>query len=207
MEDVFPTDIGRPTSGVKLLGGPVSCDHQYCSDLVFSIDDKTFHLMNSVRQLKDPQSEIFLLRNCTRVSKLYFTLRTTSPQVLQAAITHYDHHLRKYLQHLITCDGAGFGPLQQRLVALPMKYGGFGIYTLENTSQYYYLASLTQTHHLQTNILNVVDLSAPSHNYQHALNKFMHACGLSSFSISSTAPHPMKTLEAQFFDVVKKDTG
>lgn len=148
-DGVFPSNIGRANGGVKMLGGPVSIDSEYCCKLVLARVDKTVHLMNCVRKLKDPQCELLLLRSCTSVSKLYFTLRTTNPRVLGPAIIHYDHHLFKYLQHLITGDVVGFGPFQQRLVTLPIKDGGMGIYTMADTIQYCYLASCVQYQALQ----------------------------------------------------------
>lgn len=84
---VFPYNISRPIHGVKLLGGAVSLDLQYYNDLVEGRVEKSIHLMNSIKKLKDPQSELLLLRNGTGVSKMYFTLRTTSPLALQSAIT------------------------------------------------------------------------------------------------------------------------
>lgn len=77
--DVLPANISKPSNGVKLLGGHVILDIQFCSDMVKFRTNKTIHLMNSVKQLKDPQCELLLLRNCTGFSKLYFTLRTSNP--------------------------------------------------------------------------------------------------------------------------------
>lgn len=54
---VFPLNIGRANKGVKVLGGPVSLDADYCSDLILSKVNKTIHLMDYVRKLKDPQWE------------------------------------------------------------------------------------------------------------------------------------------------------
>lgn len=76
---VFPANIGRPASGVKLLGGTVILDTQFCSDMVMNRVDKTIRLMDNVKKLKDPQSDLLLLCCCTGVSRLYFTLRTTNP--------------------------------------------------------------------------------------------------------------------------------
>lgn len=95
---VFPANIGQPTDGVKLLGGPVSLDLQYCSNMVESRVDKTTQLMNSIRKLQDPRSELLLLRSCVGVSKLYFTMRTTSPQALQLATSQFDTKLFQYLR-------------------------------------------------------------------------------------------------------------
>lgn len=204
MADVFHVNISKPSNGVKLLGGPVSLDIQFCSDMVKFRANKTVHLMNSVKKLKDPQSELLLLRNCTGVSKLYFTLRTTNSQVLPAVTEHYDQQLLGYLHHIVTDDGARFGILQQRLATLPFKEGGFEVYTMADASHYCYMASQIQKQHLQNTILSSIDTSETSHNYQYSLNKYMQVCDLSTFSTNSVSPHPIKALAAQYFDVVKR---
>lgn len=203
----FPADIGRASNGVKLLGGPVSLDAQFCGDLVMTRVDKTIQLMNSVKKLQDPQCELLLLRYCTGVSKLYFTLRTTSPKFLHASSNHFDHHLFQFLQHLVTGDGAGFGSLQQRLATLPIKDGGLGVYRMTYTSQYCFLASCIQTGCLQATILKNMDISATSIHFQSALNGYMKICGLSSstFTVNDTVPHLMKTLAVRYFDMVKRE--
>lgn len=55
---------------MKLLGRPVSLDTQYCNEMVTYRVNKTIKLMQAVGKLKDPQSELLLLRNCTDVSRL-----------------------------------------------------------------------------------------------------------------------------------------
>lgn len=97
--------------------------------------------MSAVKNLKDPQSELLLLLNCSGISKLYFVRRTTKPSL---AIIVFDTHLLQYLRQLIIEDGAGFGPVQQRIAALPIQDGGLGIYTMANTSIYCYIASQSQ---------------------------------------------------------------
>ncbi|XP_026448896.1 uncharacterized protein LOC113349177 [Papaver somniferum] len=150
---VFPANICKPTSGVKLLGGHVSLNTDFCSDMVTSRVDKTIALMQKIQKLHDPQCELLLLRNCVGISKLYFTLRTTNPQALQVATAHYDKHLLDYLRQIIVGDGAGFGLVQQRLATLPIKDGGLGVYTMKDTSTYCYFASCAQTKYLQNTIL------------------------------------------------------
>ncbi|XP_026416496.1 uncharacterized protein LOC113311927 [Papaver somniferum] len=146
---VFPANICKPISGVKLLGGPVSLNTNFYSDMVTSRVDKTIALMQKIQKLHDPQCEILLIRNCAGISKLYFTLRKTNPQALQVASSHYAKHLLDYLRQIIVGDGAGFGLVQQRLATLPIKDGGLGVYTMKDTSTYCYLASYAQTKHLQ----------------------------------------------------------
>ncbi|GKG17561.1 hypothetical protein Tco_0362518, partial [Tanacetum coccineum] len=60
---VFPPNIGRPGYGDKLLGGPVSMDFDYSSELVMKRVAKTIELMNDVAKINDPQCELLLLRS------------------------------------------------------------------------------------------------------------------------------------------------
>lgn len=63
-DGVFPADIGRPSNGVKLLGGPVSLDLNFIIDMMLRRVHKTIQLMTAIKKLKDPKSEMLLLRNC-----------------------------------------------------------------------------------------------------------------------------------------------
>ncbi|XP_026378181.1 uncharacterized protein LOC113272583 [Papaver somniferum] len=149
---VFPQDICRLSKGVKLLGGPVSLDLDFMSDMVLSRVNKTIQLMSAIKKLKDPQSEMLLLCNYAGVFRPYFSMRTTNPAALQQASDLFDDHLLKYLRLLITGDGAGFGPLQQRLAMLPIKDGGICIYTMADAYTYCYLASPSQTTSLRKGV-------------------------------------------------------
>lgn len=64
---------------------------------------------------------------------MYFSMRTTRPQCMQAAQQYFDRHLMQFLQYLITSDGEGFGQLQQLLVTLPLKDGVLGVYPMQDT--------------------------------------------------------------------------
>ncbi|XP_026410584.1 uncharacterized protein LOC113305798 [Papaver somniferum] len=135
-DSVFPLDIGRPFIGVKLLGGSVSFDLQFCSDLIWARVDKTVTLMDVIKKLKYLQSKLLFLRSCIGVSRLYISLRTTNPLALESAKNLYDQQLFQFLRHIVTGDVAGFGHLQQRIATLPMKDGGLGVYTMEDTNYY-----------------------------------------------------------------------
>lgn len=69
---VFPTDIGKTQIGVKLLGGPVSLDTQFCCNMILERVEKSIYLIHNIRKLQDPQCDLLVLRNCACVSKLPF---------------------------------------------------------------------------------------------------------------------------------------
>ncbi|XP_026459935.1 uncharacterized protein LOC113360664 [Papaver somniferum] len=182
-DGVFPRDIGRPTNGVELLGGPVSLDLNFISDMMLTRVNKNVQLMAAIKKLKDPQSKMLLLRNCTCVSRLYFAMRTTNPASLQPASEIFDDHLLKYLRLLITGDGADFGPLQQRSATLPIKDGGLGIYTMDDTRNYCYLASQSQTASVQKIILGKLSSTNKFSAYQMALQNFIQCLGPRQFRV------------------------
>ncbi|XP_026417118.1 uncharacterized protein LOC113312589 [Papaver somniferum] len=207
--DVFPNNISRPSSGVKLLGGLVSMDLQFCNDMVMQRMNKTIQLMNIVKKLNDPQCELLLLRNFSGVSKLYFTMRTTCPLALEKSKTHFDDHLYQYLRQLVTVDGAGFGPLQYRLVTFPIRDGSLGIYTMSDTTHYCYLASQFQTQFIQRIILSSITSAEPSPISQQALQTFTQVCGITSSLLNFDSASPpsmdsMHSLEVIYFESVKK---
>ncbi|XP_026428410.1 uncharacterized protein LOC113324308 [Papaver somniferum] len=187
---VFPAAISKPTRGVKVLGGPMSLDQQFCSNMVLDRVAKTTQLMHKIRKLQDPQRELLLLRNCTGVFRLYFTMRTTSPMALQEATAEYDNQLQQYLRQLIVGDGAGYGVVQQRFTTMPIKDCGLGIYTMADTSRYCFLASCSQIQHLQTTILQDTTTFESGQRYQHAMQLYTRSCGLSpiDFNINDVAP-------------------
>nr|GEV55693.1 acyl transferase/acyl hydrolase/lysophospholipase [Tanacetum cinerariifolium] len=61
---LFPPTIARPLHGVKLLGGPVSVDFGFSSELVFKRVAKSIELIDVVAKLNDPHCELLLLRAC-----------------------------------------------------------------------------------------------------------------------------------------------
>ncbi|GJR21241.1 putative reverse transcriptase domain-containing protein [Tanacetum coccineum] len=63
-EGLFPVDIRRPSSGVKLLRGAVSRDTDFISGLAMRRAVNAIDLMGLLSQLHDPQSELLLLRSC-----------------------------------------------------------------------------------------------------------------------------------------------
>lgn len=119
----------------------------------------------------------------------------------------YDQQLFKFLRQLILGDGAGFGIVQHRMSTLPIKDGGFGIYTMADTSKYCYLASRAQTQHLQGLILQDLAPLESSQHYQQALQVYTQSCGisLSSFNINDVAPQFMKSLAARYFGVITSE--
>ncbi|GKC43673.1 hypothetical protein Tco_1061395, partial [Tanacetum coccineum] len=77
--------------------------------------------MEAVHKLHDPQCELLLFRNCARVAKLSYALRTCSPLSLLEAQVQFDQALRDSLEKVVTASGPGFGDWQWWLATLPIK--------------------------------------------------------------------------------------
>ncbi|GKA81837.1 hypothetical protein Tco_0788529 [Tanacetum coccineum] len=87
---VFPPNIGQPGYGVKLLGGTVSVDFDYSTELVMKRLAKTIELMDDVAKINEPQCELLLLRSCAGILKLYFAMSTYSPRVFERSQRSFD---------------------------------------------------------------------------------------------------------------------
>ncbi|GJT74663.1 putative GDP-L-fucose synthase 2 [Tanacetum coccineum] len=59
----------------------------------------------TVYKINDPQCGLLLLRACTGISKLYFAMRTCSPQVFEMAQRSFDAALRCALKRIVTASG------------------------------------------------------------------------------------------------------
>ncbi|XP_026458438.1 uncharacterized protein LOC113358943 [Papaver somniferum] len=55
IESAFPHNIGKHANGVKLLGGPVSLNSEFCSNMVLKRVGTTIQLMSKIQELQDPQ--------------------------------------------------------------------------------------------------------------------------------------------------------
>ncbi|GJX53998.1 putative reverse transcriptase domain-containing protein [Tanacetum coccineum] len=107
-EGLFPRDIGRPTLGVKLLGGAVSRDAGFISSLAVKRASRAVELMSLLPSLRDPQSELLLLRSCMGIAKLLFGLRTCQPMYIGEVVSIFDNGLRRAIEAIVGCsiDGA-----------------------------------------------------------------------------------------------------
>nr|GEV45610.1 reverse transcriptase domain-containing protein [Tanacetum cinerariifolium] len=128
---IFPPNISRPLHGVKLLGGPVSVDIDFISELVMKKVAKTIKLMDAVAKINDPQCVLLLLRACTGILKLYFDMRKCPPCVFKLAQRSFDVALRFSLERIVIASRPGFGDWQWRLATLPFAFGGLGVYSLD----------------------------------------------------------------------------
>ncbi|GJT34418.1 reverse transcriptase domain-containing protein, partial [Tanacetum coccineum] len=140
---VFPPNIGRPGYDVKLLGGPVSVNFDYSSELVMKRVAKKIKLMDDVANINEHQSQ-----------------------------HSFDAALRSALERIVTASGPGFDDWQLRLVTLPFAFGGLGVYSAGDVLNYAFLASRLQSASLQTKLLRHSGIVASGPAFEDALCGF-----------------------------------
>ncbi|GKB98586.1 hypothetical protein Tco_0984723, partial [Tanacetum coccineum] len=140
-EGLFPVDIRRLSSGVKLLMRAVSRDTYFTSGLAMRRAANAVDLMGLLPQLHDSQSELLLLRSCMGISKLFFDLRTCQPVHMEEAALFFNKGLRGSIENIVVCGGPFFGDLQWRLASLPIQFCGLGLYSAKLVSFYAFVAS------------------------------------------------------------------
>jgi hypothetical protein len=144
-DELFASDIGSPTLGVKLLGGAVSRDKCFIEGVAMKRAARVVGLMHILPQLRDPQSELLLLRSCMSIAKLFFGLRTCQPIHMEDAAILFDKGLRGAVENFVVGGGPFFGDLQWRIASLPIKVGGLGLYSAIEAASYAFVASRAQS--------------------------------------------------------------
>ncbi|KAL8167568.1 LOW QUALITY PROTEIN: hypothetical protein V2J09_009067 [Rumex salicifolius] len=165
---MFSVETSRPDRGVKLLGGVVSLDFEFVEGLAIKRVEKAVELMHILSKLRDPQSELLLLRSCMGIAKLPFGLHTCQPEWIREAIEIFDMGLR---ENIVVYGGSFFGDLQWRLSSLPIRYVGFGLYSASEASQYAFIASRVQSWDLQDHILRDNGVTLPDFDFSSFNNK------------------------------------
>nr|GEY34789.1 reverse transcriptase domain-containing protein [Tanacetum cinerariifolium]GEY51103.1 reverse transcriptase domain-containing protein [Tanacetum cinerariifolium] len=99
------------------------------SELVMKRVAKTIKLMDAVAKTNDPQCELFLLRACIGILKLYLAMRTCPPRVFELAQRSFDTALRSSLERIMIDPRPRFGDWKWRLATLPFAFGRLSVYS------------------------------------------------------------------------------
>ncbi|GJY45228.1 putative reverse transcriptase domain-containing protein [Tanacetum coccineum] len=208
-EGLFPVDIRRPPSSVKLLGGAVSRDTYFISGLAMRRAANAVDLMGLLPQLHDPQSELILLRSCMGIAKLFFGLRTCQPVHMEEAALFFEKGLRGSIENIVVCGGPLFGDLQWRLSSLPIRFGGLGLYSANLVSSYAFVAPRAQSWVLQDHILRDSGICGMDDDYVSALaclRDTIPSFDFSGFTNKDTVPSKaQQTLANVHFSEMVKD--
>ncbi|KAL8222810.1 hypothetical protein R6Q57_020209 [Mikania cordata] len=103
--------------------------------------------MSFLPRLRDPQSELLLLRSCMEVAKLLFGLRTCQPMYVGEAVSIFDKGLQGAIEDIVVCGGPFFGDFQWRLASSRPGFEGGEIVTQSDfgeadSRRHYYAGSL-----------------------------------------------------------------
>ena len=131
----------------------MSRDGGFIRELTMKRDIKAVELMHLLPQLRDPQSELLLLRFCMGVATMFFGMRTCQPEHLEHATTFFDSGFQGAIEDIVVCGGPFFGDLQWRLASLPIRFGELGLYSALEASSYAFVTCRVQSWVLQDHIL------------------------------------------------------
>jgi hypothetical protein len=110
--------------GVKLLGRVVSRDRGFIEEEAMQRAVRAVELMHILPQLRDPQSELLLLRSCMGTAKHFFSLMMCLPILMEDAAILFDKESRAAIEDIVVRGGPFFGDLQWRMASIPIKCGG-----------------------------------------------------------------------------------
>jgi len=111
---VVPCGYWKADVGVKLLGGAVSRDKGFIEGLATKRASRDAELMHLLPQLRDPHSELLLLRLCIGIAKLFFGLKRCQPIHMEMAAMLFDKKLRGAVEDIVVGGGPFFGgPLME----------------------------------------------------------------------------------------------
>ncbi|KAL8159521.1 hypothetical protein V2J09_001058 [Rumex salicifolius] len=123
---MFPAESLDLIKGLNYLKGQLG--------LAIKRAGKVVELMHILSKLRDPQSELLLFRSCMGIAKLLFGLRICQPKGMRVERGDKEHR--------------GLWRLSTR----PIRYGGLGLYSASEESQYAFIASRLQSWDLQDHV-------------------------------------------------------
>ncbi|GAU39704.1 hypothetical protein TSUD_274980 [Trifolium subterraneum] len=183
-EGLFPSDIGRPMLGVKLLGGAVSRDKCFIEGVAMKRAVRVIELM-------------------------HLPPRTCQPRYMKDAAILFDKELRGAVEDIVVGGGRFFRDFQWRIASLPIKAGGLGLYSAVEANSYAFVASRAQSWVLQEHILRdsgVCGMDSDFYNALDGLRDMIPTFDFSSFTSKDTVPPKAQhVLASALFSKIVKD--
>ena len=155
---LFPAKIKRvPTAGVELLGCALGAASFVAAHLEKRVG-KAEAALEELALFEDGQVELLLLRSCLGLPKLGYSMRTTPPVKIGAALARFHGLLIASLNRIV---GSPLDDAARAQAALPIKWGGLGILDPARTAYAAFVSSSLQTRSLQAAILGAQDWTVP----------------------------------------------
>jgi len=138
----------KTDGGIKVLGAWVTCDPHTTHAFLMSRLRKHQDFFNNIIQLK-PQYALPILQ-CCGIPRWNFLARTHSPDEATAATKEFDDTVLRTLGTILNIDTTTLSRIQQRVISVPMRFGGLGITAYTPLLSEIYAASLDPTSNSQT---------------------------------------------------------
>ena len=116
---------------------------------------------------------LFLIKNSLAIPKLQYVLRT-APCFLATSLTDFDNAV---FQALTSCINVALDSVDRSQLSLPVRWGGLGIRSAAFVAPSAFLASVTASSSLVTQLLPPVSLSYPDTTFFDALSLWQAGAG------------------------------
>lgn len=108
MGELFPLDNGRPMLRMKFLGGAVSRDDGFIEGFSMKRAVSAIDLIHLLPQLRDPDSDLILLRSCICIAELFFGHKTCQPNHKEKTPIYFDKELQNAVEDIVVGRGPFF---------------------------------------------------------------------------------------------------
>jgi hypothetical protein len=127
------------TSGIEVLGGPLSTDPNFVKELFSIKKSKVLELIDKLLSLDNSQNQLLLLRSCIAYPQMGFHIRVCPPSYITNELSEYDDIIREAIS--LIC-GTGLDDLSKMQLALPISEGGLGFQSISKIALAAFLASV-----------------------------------------------------------------
>ena len=149
---VISSEVKRVVDGgICCLGSPIGSE-DFLTQRHRKVISEIGGLLERIRDLEDPQTEIILLRSSAGMPRYNHLMRTAAPHLIHEATALYDELVNRFLADMLGFQDFHCLTEATRLeMALPVRLGGLGIGHAMTTSHCAYLGARVQYARCQGN--------------------------------------------------------
>ena len=135
----FPEAIEKKyhEPNLQMLGAPIG-SAEFCRNIIAEKAKESNELLSKLPELGNPQVSTILLRTCASFCKLSHLARSVPPDVSAPALKKFDDSVRKCFEESVVINATDRAWTQAQL---PIRFGGFGLRSLENHCSPAFIAS------------------------------------------------------------------